>query len=88
MPKRLNLREQLALRIEALTDAEVARVLEYIALSEHIGRPATNPAGWDDELVAVLSEAKENRRARQAFAWEAVRRQSERRATLSGPRSS
>jgi hypothetical protein len=34
----------------------------------------------EDELLATLVDARENRRARQAYEWEIVRRKAERRA--------
>jgi hypothetical protein len=88
MPKRLSAREKLALKIEALTDTEIADVLEYLALNETTSKAASNLPAWDDELLAVLSDARENRRARQAFAWEAVRRRTERRTNTPGSRAS
>jgi hypothetical protein len=38
------------------------------------------PEAWEDEVVALLADAPENRRARQAFEWETVRRRAERKA--------
>jgi hypothetical protein len=38
------------------------------------------PSVGEDELLATLADARENRRARQAFEWEAVRRKAEKRA--------
>ena len=46
-------------------------------------RAAAMPAAWEDELVSLLADSKENTRARQAFEWESVRRRAERRAALS-----
>ena len=50
---------------------------------EAMRRAALTPGAWEDELVTLLAEAPENRRARQAFEWEAARRRAERRAALS-----
>ena len=88
MPKRLSERQQLALKLETLTDSEIGEVLEYIALIEPTRKQSAMPSTWDDELVALLSDANENRRARQAFAWEAVRRRAERRNVTPGSRAS
>lgn len=88
MPKRLSERQQLALKLETLTDSEIVEVLDYVALIEPTRRAHGIPPAWDDELVASLSEAPENRRARQAFAWEAVRRRAERRTAMPGSRAS
>ena len=85
MAKRITERQRLAFKLESLTDNEVKEVLDYISIMESMRR-ATSPAGlWDDELVTLLAEARENLRARQAFEWESVRRRAERRAEASAP---
>ena len=84
MAKRLNERQQLALKLEALTDSEVVDVLHYITLIEPMRKSTVPPSGMEDELVVMLSDARENRRARQAFAWEAVRRRADRRIGIPG----
>jgi hypothetical protein len=86
MPKRLTERQELALKLERLSDSDIVEVLQYVALIEPSQKPVL--AAWDDELVATLSEAQENRRARQAFAWESLRRRAERRAVNSSSRLS
>jgi hypothetical protein len=73
-------RQFLALKLEALSESEVGEVLDYVSLIESTRRSKTTPLVLDDEVVAALSDAHENRRARQAFEWEAVRRKAERRA--------
>jgi hypothetical protein len=88
MPKRLSKRQQLALKLETLTDSEIVEVLDYIGLFDLTRKSTVIPAAWDDELVAMLSDAHENRRARQAFAWEAVRRRADRRTVMPGSRAS
>jgi hypothetical protein len=82
MAKRITERQRLAFKLETLTDAEVREVLDYISIMESMRRAATagTTAAWDDELVALLAEAQENQRARQAHVWEAARRRAERRA--------
>jgi hypothetical protein len=87
MAKRITERQQLAQKLYALTDAEIAQVLDFIALIESANMPTPVQLGWDDELVALLSEARENKRARQAFAWESLRRRLERRMAMSGFRA-
>ena len=82
MAKRLTERQRLALKLDSLTDSEVGEVLDYISIMESMRRAAVLPGTWEDELVALLADAHENKRARQAFEWEAVRRRAERRATL------
>ncbi len=80
MAKRLTERQRLALKLDALNDAEVGEVLDYISIMETMRRASTMPGLWEDELVALLADARENKRARQAYEWEAVRRRAERRA--------
>ena len=87
MAKRITERQRLAFKLESLTDSEVREVLDYISIMESMRRANSGPPGaWEDELVALLSDAQENRRARQAFEWEAVRRRAERRAAATLPR--
>jgi hypothetical protein len=80
MAKTISQRQFLALKLDALTETEVQEVLDYIAIMESMRRSRTVPSKWEDEVLAVLADAHENRRARQAFEWEAVRRKAERRA--------
>ncbi|HEX8844180.1 MAG TPA: hypothetical protein VF791_06030 [Pyrinomonadaceae bacterium] len=81
MAKRLTERQRLALKLDSLNDSEVVEVLDYISIMESMRRSAMLPGVWEDELVTLLADAPENRRARQAFEWEAVRRRAERRAS-------
>lgn len=84
MAKRITERQRLAFKLESLNDTEVKEVLDYISIMESMRRASVAPAGaWEDELIALLSDAQENRRARQAFEWESVRRRAERRAAVS-----
>jgi len=87
MAKRITERQRLAFKLESLTDTEVKEVLDYISIMESMRRASSaSSAGlWDDELVTLLAEARENLRARQAFEWEAVRRRADRRADASTP---
>lgn len=80
MAKTLTQRQFLALKLDSLTESEVREVLDYIAIMESMRRSRTVPTIWEDEVLAVLADARENRRARQAFEWESVRRKAERRA--------
>lgn len=81
MAKRLTERQHLALKLDSLTDTEVVEVLDYIGIMESMRRATVAPGLWEDELIALLAEARENRRARQAFEWEVARRRAERRAS-------
>ena len=83
MARRITERQRLALKLEHLSDTEVHEVLDYISIMESMRRAQTLPATWEDELVSLLAESKENERARQAFEWESVRRRAERKAALS-----
>jgi hypothetical protein len=82
MAKRLTERQRLAFKVDALNDAEVCEVLDYISIMESMRRSTVASGPWDDELVAMLADTRENRRARQAFEWEVVRRRAERRAAV------
>ena len=80
MGKTSNQRQFLAQKLEMLNDVEVREVLDYISAMESTRRSKTVSSTWEDEVLSVLAEARENRRARQAFEWEAVRRKAEKRA--------
>lgn len=80
MAKKNTERLRLALKLDSLNDSEVGEVLDYISVMETMNHSKIAPAMWEDDLVSLLSEATENKRARQAFEWEAVRRRAERRA--------
>jgi len=84
MGRTVNERQFLARKLETLNDDEVCEVLDYISAMENLreskGRSRTVSSSWEDEVLSVLAEARENRRARQAFEWEAVRRKAEKRA--------
>ena len=54
-------------------------MLDYVSGIEAKRRLKTATV-LDDELLTALVDALENRRARQAFEWEAVRRKAEKRA--------
>ena len=80
MANNVNPRQFLALKLEAVSESEVGEVLDYISTMESKKRARTSPSVSEDELLASLADAQENRRARQAYEWEAVRRKAERRA--------
>ena len=76
-----NQRQFLASKLDALTETEVGEVLDYISVMESNRRPLkTGSSVPDDEVLTDLADARENRRARQAFEWEAIRRKAEKRA--------
>ena len=80
MGRTVSQRQFLAQKLETLNDAEVHEVLDYISAMETTRRSHTVSSPWDDEVLSVLADARENQRARQAFEWEAVRRKAEKRA--------
>jgi hypothetical protein len=80
MANNVNPRQFLALKLDALSESEVGDVLDYISVLESSRRSKATPTVVDDEVLAALADARENRRARQAFEWEAARRKAERRA--------
>ena len=80
MANNVNQRQFLAVKLEALSETEVGEVLDYISTMESKKRARLAPSVGEDELLATLVDARENRRARQAFEWEAVRRKAEKRA--------
>ena len=86
MPKGSDTRRQLALKVASLTDSEIGEVLDYISLIEPARKTTAIPAVSDDDWITTLLDARENKRARQAFAWESVRRRAERQPQLSGAR--
>lgn len=80
MANNVNQRQFLAWKLEALSESEVGEVLDYISAMESKRRQKTAPSVGEDELLTTLADARENRRARQAFEWESVRRKAEKRA--------
>jgi hypothetical protein len=86
MAKRLTGRQLLALKLDSLTDSEIQELLDYLSIMESMRRSRAASSARDDDLVALLADEVENRRARQAFEWEAVRRRAERR-TAANPDS-
>jgi len=84
MANTTNQRQFLASKVEALTETEVGEVLDYISTMESDRKAKITSGTLDDEVVMDLADAQENRRARQAFEWEAVRRKAEKRAAARG----
>ena len=88
MGKAVSQRQLLARKLEALNESEVCEVLDYISTmessgessGESLGRAKSSSSTGDDEVLTALADARENRRARQAFEWEVVRRKAEKRA--------
>lgn len=87
MAKRLTERQRLALKLDLLNDSEVNEVLDYISIMESMRRATVTQGLWEDDLISLLADAPENKRARQVFEWEAVRRRADRRAAALHPRA-
>ena len=86
MAERITERQRLALKLDTLNDSEVGEVLDYISIMESMRRARETSFVWEDDMIANLADAPENRRARQAFEWEAARRRAERRAASQAAR--
>lgn len=78
MVKRTN--QNIASEISKLNENETLAVLQYISqlLSTRISQQKNNSI--NDDLIVSLADAHENKRARQVFEWERVRRQNVQRA--------
>jgi hypothetical protein len=81
MSKRLTNREKLLSKLNNFSENEIGELLRYAMTMERVRRQdgVTDaiPQTSDDELLMMLSAARENRRARQVFEWESVRRRVE-----------
>jgi hypothetical protein len=81
-------RQALKTKAETLTDAEISEVLDYISIMESLREQAAKPDLLDDELMTMLADAIENRRARVVSEWDRVRRRAENRmAMFAAPRN-
>ncbi len=79
MSKRLTNRDKLLSKLNHLSESEIGELLGYISTLEK-GKHNNSDAP-EDELLAMLSSARENRRARQVFEWESARRRAEAKAS-------
>jgi hypothetical protein len=84
MSKRLTNREKLLSKLNNLSESEIGEILKYALALERTpekigyGDSVTEAIPQtEDELLIMLSAARENRRARQVFEWESVRRKVE-----------
>ena len=69
-----------ASEIDKLNENEALVVLDYISEILSTRRPKSKDNQPNDDLIVSLSDAYENKRARQVFEWERVRRQNPHRA--------
>lgn len=70
----------IAVEIDKLNEKETVAVANYISqiLTSRIAKSKDNQS--TDDLIVSLSDAYENKRARQVFEWERARRQNAHRA--------
>lgn len=68
-------KQTIAVEIDKLNEKETVAVANYISqiLSTRISKSKDNHS--NDDLIGSLSDAYENKRARQVFEWERARRQ-------------
>ncbi len=73
-------KQNIAGEINKLNENETLAVVKYISqlLSTRVSKQAEHSA--NDDVIVSLSDAYENKRARQVFEWEKVRRQNVQRA--------
>lgn len=77
MGKRLSNREKLFFKLDQLSEGEVQELLEYLQIMESMKADNSEEGAIEDELLILLASARENRRARQVYEWESIRRQTE-----------
>jgi hypothetical protein len=80
MGDRIASRQLLKLKADTLTESQVSEVLDYISIMESLSEESKRSDLFDDELVNVLADALENRRARVVTEWERTRRKADNRA--------
>ncbi|HSB08157.1 MAG TPA: hypothetical protein VLM38_01490 [Blastocatellia bacterium] len=81
MGDRITNRQVLKHKAETLSEPEIAEVLDYINIMESLREQASKPDLFDDELMNLLADALENRRARVVSEWDRVRRRADTRAS-------
>ncbi|HXG93765.1 MAG TPA: hypothetical protein VNN73_15580 [Blastocatellia bacterium] len=75
-------RQALKSKVDSLSDAEIAEVMDYINIMQSLREQADKPDLFDDELMTMLADALENRRARVVTEWDRVRRRADNRAAM------
>ena len=81
MGERVTNRQVLRYKADTLSETEIAEVLDYINIMESLREQANKPDLFDDELMNLLADALENRRARVVTEWDRVRRRADTRAS-------
>ena len=82
MGDRITNRQVLRRKADTLSEPEIAEVLDYINIMESLREQAGKPDLFDDELMNMLADALENRRARVVSEWDRVRRKADHRALM------
>jgi hypothetical protein len=72
--------KNIAREINKLNENETLEGKDYISESLSSRHPKSKENLTNDDLIVSLSDAYENKRARQVFEWERVRRQNVQRA--------
>lgn len=72
-----NVNNQIVSEINKLNEHESLAVVSYISqlLSARLSKKSKETTKPNDDLIVSLADAYENKRARQVFEWERVRRQ-------------
>ncbi len=81
MGDRITNRQVLRRKAGSLSEPEIAEVLDYINIMESLREQANKPDLFDDELMNLLADALENRRARVVSEWDRVSRRADTRAS-------
>ena len=66
---------RIASELDKLNEYETSAVLDFISELRSNRQPKLIEIQPNDDLIVTLSDAYENKRARQVFEWERVRRQ-------------
>jgi hypothetical protein len=70
-----NTNNRIASEIDKLNEHEASAVLNFISESRSARHHKSIEITPNDDIIRSLSDAYENKRARQVFEWERVRRQ-------------
>ena len=73
-------RQLLQDKADTLSEAEISELLDYINALEAVREQSLKPSLFDDEIVSLLSDSLENRRARVVVEWDKIRRKADYRA--------
>ena len=82
MAQRLNDRDRLSFKVSAMSDSQVSEVLEYISIMENMNTQQRMPDSFEDDVIALLADATENRRAQIVHEWDRIRRRADLKSGL------